>query len=99
MNNVERLHKDDSVFKIEGEAFKRVREAARKFDKEKIKLDKEAAVLNKRAATLRKQFWEVVYKEIGANLDDTHYDFNEKYEKFGFYLVEKDDFDNPFERI
>lgn len=88
MAKVETLHKDQKVYKIDGEAFKRVRTAVKRCDRERDELHKMVDEVNKRSKTISKTFWGAIYKELGVTLDDKKCVFNEQYESLGFYTVE-----------
>jgi len=89
MGNIENLHKDQDTYKIEGEAFERVRAASDLFDKHKAECDAAVSKLGEAMNGFRQDFWEVIYKEVGVNLGKEDWILKE-YKKHRLYFIERD---------
>ncbi len=84
--------KEQDVYKIEGEAFERIKKLSNETD---IGLTKHREA----AQEVHSNFWKEIAKEVGKEKLKANYTFNASYEKLGFYLVEKKNEENFLEKI
>ena len=98
MNNVIKMKEDKDSYKIEGEAYERVKLIGDKIDREQKRGEKIAEILRAKYEKLHDEYWQAIYREAGIKYTDQSYSVKEFHEH-GILIVEKNKDDDCKHKI